>query len=106
MTDNKNQDRRRHPRWPIEKPVKVRDRTTGRYLAGQSLDASWSGIRLRFTNPTNLRPGQTVDVSLPDDAQRGFLRSEALIPAAVVRVDNHDTIALRLGIDTPQRQAA
>lgn len=100
-------ERRRHPRWEVETTVKLRDRESGRFLTGQSCDASWSGLRLKMASSEEFEPGQRVDVTLPADSQRGFLRAEAMVPACVVRVDrvSHE-MALKLGISEEARQAA
>ena len=98
--DSSHDDRRLHPRWPMTKAVKVRCGLTGHYLPGQSLDASWTGLRIRLANDATLKIGQPISITLPSESQQGLLRADAMVPATVARIDATGAFGIHLG--TPE----
>ena len=78
-------DRRRDPRVPVDRPVKLQCVQSGRYYAGRTCDLSSNGAHLRVDHPALLAPGQQVRVGIAQSNHQAVLRSDQMIRATVKR---------------------
>jgi len=78
-------DRRRDPRFPITRPVKLQCLTTGRYYGGHTRDVSSSGIMAQLSNPSLMVPGQRVKVAIAEHEREAIISADRLFPATIVR---------------------
>lgn len=79
------QERRRHPRLTVERPVKFQCRATGRYYAAATCNLSVAGALLEVDHPSRLVVGQEVRVAVAADATQVLLRACQMRDAVVVR---------------------
>lgn len=92
-------DRRSVRRVPVEKPCKIQDPRTGRYLGGATIDLSQHGIMVRIGQPTNLKPGDDVLIAVAMHDRQGLIQAKEMIESRIVRVletgDGATTLAVQ-----------
>jgi len=89
-------DRRYSPRFPLERPVKIRCLNSGRYYGGKTCDVSSTGVMTQIETPSLLVPGQRVEVGIAEHSRQAILSADQMKQATVVR---------SLGLDGIQRVA-
>jgi hypothetical protein len=77
-------ERRRYTRQRDRRPAKVRRGLDQRYFPAETVDRSAGGVLLKLTQPTNLQPGQRIELGLPEPGQ-AVIASHKLQRARVVR---------------------
>jgi len=82
-----DRERRRHPRLPLRRPVKLRVDGTGQFLSGDSVDVSAGGARVRLTRRAPLAPGQAVALVVAEPGE-AVVASGRLAAAVVRRAEN------------------
>ncbi|MEM9420523.1 MAG: PilZ domain-containing protein [Planctomycetota bacterium] len=82
-------DRRRSPRVPCEKPVKVRCGMTGKYLSGETIDISDGGCLLRLDRRIIVQAGQTVRVGIAHRQLQSLILADQMIEGTIVRRFGH-----------------
>ena len=91
------QDRRRCARQNVERPCKVLDYSSLRYIPGQTCNVSASGALLRIDSSREIKPGDRLDVAV-SWGRDAVMASSAMIPASVVRIVSatarHQSVAL------------
>lgn len=83
-------DRRRHLRIASERPVQVRCGTTGRYIAGHTVNVSDGGCLLRLDGPVGVTAGQSVTVGIAPRRLRTCFMHDDMQAGTVVRRLAHD----------------
>lgn len=78
-------DRRQNVRHLLDRPVKLRCKQTGRYLAGRTRDASSTGALIEIDHPSLLVTGQCVSVGIAWSSRQVLLTNTDLVDATVVR---------------------
>lgn len=82
-------DRRQFTRQPINLPVKIQVQATGRYLAGQAVDASAGGLLIRLTAGHALPAGTTIRVGLATHPEQAVITARHMQPATICRSMGH-----------------
>jgi hypothetical protein len=86
--DRPRSDRRRGMRLVQNRPVKIYDPSSARYVAGRTQDVSPSGLRLELPVSSPLLPGRLVHVHVGVSAgAQGLAQRSGMIPARVVWID-------------------
>lgn len=97
-------DRRRHLRLPIERPCKMHDPRSGKYVSGMTRDLSCGGLMIDVPRLLWLKSGDTVHVGVAIKRRQGLLLAKEMIEATVVRsistVDDHTALAVRFDSQT------
>lgn len=97
-------DRRTHPRLPLERPCKLHDPRTGKYLSGMTRDLSCGGLLIDVPRLTNLKDGDKVFVGVAIKRRQGLLLAKEMVEAIVTRttstVDDHTALAVRFDTQT------
>lgn len=78
-------ERRQHERIPIERPCKVFDPRSHKYLLGSTCDLSASGMMLKLEHPLQIVPGEILHVGVAQKRRQMLLRSSEMTPVRVVR---------------------
>lgn len=102
-------DRRQDPRAPVERPVKLRCRETGRYYSGRTTNLSAGGARLIVAHPSLLVNGQRVEIGIAWTSRDVVLSAGQLVGAAVVRsvgLGGSQQVALRFDARQPLAASA
>ncbi|MEM1107507.1 MAG: PilZ domain-containing protein [Planctomycetota bacterium] len=82
-------DRRRSPRVPCEKPVKVRCGQTGKYLTGETVDVSDGGCLMRLDRRVIVETGQNVRVGIAHRPVQTLILADDMIEGHIVRRFGH-----------------
>lgn len=106
-------DRRRHPRLALERPCKIFDPRSGKYVAATTRNLSTHGLLIELPRLTALKPGDHVHVGVAVTRRQGLLLAKEMIQAQIVRamqtVDDHTMLAVQFIADSqgePQQRAA
>ena len=103
-------NRRACRRVAVERPCKVKDTATGRYIAGVTIDLSQHGMLVRLLQPSNLKPGDDVNIGVAMHEHQGLIQAKELIEARVVRrLDGEDgtiTLAVQFHAAMQRQQLA
>ena len=83
------QDRRRHPRAAVHRPVKLRHGVTGKFISGYSIDLSDGGCLLRLDGGQRLSPGQSVRVGVADYPNQALILADDMLEGTVLRRLGH-----------------
>lgn len=86
---NLTRDRRRYPRVPCDRPVKVRCGVTGKYVAGQTLDVSDGGCLMRLDGDQSVKAGQSVRVGIAYRTNQALILADDMVEGTVVRRLGH-----------------
>lgn len=78
-------DRRLHERTQIERPCKVFDPRSHKYLLGSTCDLSVSGMMMKLEHPLQIMPGETLHVGVAQKRRQMLLRASEMTPMRVVR---------------------
>lgn len=78
-------ERRRDPRFPIQRPLKLRNELTGKYLAGSTINLSSRGALIRIDAPGLLLAGQRIKIALAFHPGQALLPAGDMLEATVVR---------------------
>ena len=110
-------DRRTSRRVAVQRPCKIKDSATGRYIGATTIDLSQHGIMVQIAQPTNLKPGDDVLIAVAMHERQGIIQAKEMIESQVVRrlelADGGTTLAVQFvaalkRVDTQQaaRKAA
>jgi hypothetical protein len=81
-------ERRRGLRVRQNRPIKVFEPASTRYLPGQTMDVSATGLRIELPVSANVRAGATVSIHVGVNEQgQALANRRAMIPARVVWVE-------------------
>jgi hypothetical protein len=87
-------ERRRGLRVRQNRPIKVFEPASTRYLGGQTMDVSATGLRIELPVSANVRPGATVSIHVGVNEQgQSLANRRAMIPARVVWVERSRDIS-------------
>ena len=87
-SDTMVMERRRGMRIPQNRPVKVFEPTSARYLGGQTQDVSSTGLRVQLPISAALKPGKLINVHVGLSNQgQSLANRRQMIPARVVWVN-------------------
>ena len=90
-------ERRRALRVAQQRPIKLYEPTSGRYLGGQTHDVSATGLRIELPVSAAVRPNKLVTVHVGASSSGASLANRRqMIPAKVVWVDRSREIGGRL----------
>jgi hypothetical protein len=78
-------DRRAHERLPVERPCKVYDARSGRYLAGMTRDISGGGMLLQLSRAAVIEPGAELYVGIAEKRRQTLLRAAEMMRVRVAR---------------------
>jgi hypothetical protein len=96
-------DRRRHERVPLERPCKVYEPRSGRYILASTRDLSCGGLLIDVPRLIDLRPGDTLHIGVAMKRRQGILPAADMVEAVVVRctptVDDHTALAVKFNRD-------
>ena len=76
-------ERRRHPRQPTDRAVKVYHEPSRRYRGGVARDLSAGGALVELHSGRRLMPGESVRLTMA--GHRGLARHDEMLKAVVVR---------------------
>ena len=80
-------ERRRDPRSPQERDIRVSEPYAGRSFDGTTLDVSGNGMRLRLNDQCRIRPGRVINIHVGLNAfGRSLANRRSVIDARVVWV--------------------
>ena len=100
-------DRRRHPRVQLERPCKLHEPRSGKYVSAMTRDLSVGGLLIDVPRLLDLKPGDMLHVGVAIKRRQGLLLAKEMIEATVVRamqtVDDHTTLAV--SFDPPSAAA-
>ncbi|MCS7034626.1 MAG: PilZ domain-containing protein [Phycisphaerae bacterium] len=100
-------ERRRGLRIRQNRPVKVFDPASARYVGGQTQDVSASGLRLKLPMSSPILPGRLVHVHVGiSDGPEGLAQRRGMIPARVVWIDRSEGASMTAGVELVTRAAA
>ena len=92
-------DRREHPRVCVQRPCKMFDPRTRRYLPGVTRNVSSGGLAIDVPRLTSLKPGDTLHVGVAAKRRDQLLSGAQMLRATVIRasatVDDHTDLAVR-----------
>ena len=92
-------DRREHTRTAVQRPCKMFDPRTRRYLPGVTRDVSAGGVAIDVPRLTDLKPGDVLHVGLAMKRRDQLLNGAQMLKATVIRaaatVDDHTDLAVR-----------
>jgi hypothetical protein len=92
-------DRRRQNRISIERPCKIHDPRTGKYVSAVTCDLSESGLLIDVPRLLELKPGDKVFVGVAMTRRQALLHAKEMMEASVVRAlpttDDHTQLAVR-----------
>ena len=104
------ENRRSSRRVAVEKPCKIHDPRTGRYIAGRTIDVSQNGILARLPQAGNLRPGDSVLVGVAMHDRQGLIQAKELMESRIVRMlhteDGATTIAVQFHAAAGRKERA
>lgn len=86
---NLARDRRRYTRVPCTRPVKLRCASSGKYLAGETVDLSDGGCLLRLDSRVTVQAGQAVRVGIAHRPSIGLIFADDMIEGTIVRRLGH-----------------
>ena len=101
-------DRRRHPRRPAQRLVKLRCEDGAlRYRTARTCDLSAGGALLELSGPAPLTAGQRLTLGIADPRAPAVLRRERMIRATIVRRESTAGGSPRLAVrfDAPAADA-
>lgn len=102
--DNICTERRRHERRELKRPCKVLHAATFRYMAAYTCDVSPGGAMIELSQHRPLAIGDQIDV-LVDWNEQGIVSQQAMLPARVVRLGEHEGLRQRVGVQFDREQA-
>jgi c-di-GMP-binding flagellar brake protein YcgR len=92
-------DRREHPRVAVQRPCKMFDPRTRRYLPGVTRDVSAGGVAIDVPRLVDLNPGDMLHVGVATKRRDQLLSATQMLKATVIRanatVDDHTNLAVR-----------
>ena len=92
-------DRREHPRTSVQRPCKMFDPRTRRYLPGMTRDVSAGGVAIDVPRVVDLKPGDVLHVGVAMKRRDQLLNGAQMLKATVIRssatVDDHTDLAVR-----------
>jgi hypothetical protein len=100
-------DRRRDPRFPLQRRVKLMCTGSGRCFGGTTTNCSAGGALVELDGSPGPLPGEAIRVGIDWTGGQGLMRAELMPDASVVRSmprDGHDLVAIVFA--QPQHQAA
>jgi hypothetical protein len=98
-------DRRRHARYQVVRPCKVRDRRTLVFSPGMTADVSASGALLRIDRVRPILPGDEMEVAVAW-TPNAVLGSDTLVRAVVKRVTPIDHYHQAVAVEFEAKNAA
>ena len=100
-------ERRRYARLSLERPVKVRCLTTGRYFAGNTQNLSSGGALIHVEHPSVMISGQRIRVGIAQNPRQVLLTDQDFSDATVIRaLGMGDSQQLAVQFDHLQQLAA
>lgn len=79
-------ERRRDPRYALERPVKLQcDQTGARYLPGQMVNISSGGALLTVDHPKHLQMGQEIRLAIASSMHQALLEADDAVTGVVIR---------------------
>jgi hypothetical protein len=99
-----DQDRRAHARVSLERPCKLYDGRTGRYVAGLTLDVSGGGVQVRTAQAVNLSRGDEVFIGIAQTRRQAILQTNEMMRGRVARCILGPDGGAALGIELQAKQ--
>ena len=91
-------DRRKHRREPLERPCKIYDPRSMKYIAATTRDVSSGGMLIDVPRLLEIKPGERLFIGVAMTRRQGFIQAKEMIDAVVLRaaatVDDHTTLAV------------
>ncbi|MCZ6835983.1 MAG: PilZ domain-containing protein [Planctomycetota bacterium] len=78
-------DRRRHPRNELERPCRIADPRTGKFLHGTTCNYSRSGVLIRIHRSCAFTLGETLSIGIAFDERQGFMQARDMMEAKIIR---------------------
>lgn len=101
-------DRREHTRTAVQRPCKMFDPRSRRYIPALTRDVSAAGLAIDVPRLMDLKPGDTLHIGVATKRRESILASGEMVKAVVIRanptVDDHTDLAVRF--DQPQHHHA
>lgn len=92
-------DRREHSRTNLDRPCKIYDPRSEKYLLGSTQDVSDAGMMIRLPHATDVRPGDTLFVGVALRRRQVLLHAGQMLKTIVIRametVDGHTALAVK-----------
>jgi hypothetical protein len=104
----KGSERRRGLRIRQNRPIKIFDPISSRYVGGQTQDVSASGLRLMVPSSAPIMPGRLVHVHVGVSAgPEGLAQRRGMMPARIIWIDRSEGGAsMTAGVELVTRVAA
>ena len=91
-------DRRRYRRESLERPCKIYDPRSMKYISGTTRDISCGGLLIDVPRLMEIKPGEHLFIGVAMTRRQGFIQAKEMIDAVVLRafatVDDHTTLAV------------
>ena len=92
-------DRREHSRTAIQRPCKMFDPRSRRYVPGLTRDVSAGGLAIDVPRILDIKPGDTLHIGVATKRRDSLLSGGQMLKATVIRasatVDDHTDLAVR-----------
>ena len=102
-------DRRKYRREPLERPCKIYDPRSMKYISGTTLDVSCGGLLIDVPRLLEIKPGEHLFIGVAMTRRQGFIQAKEMIDAVVLRaaatVDDHTTLAVSFDAAMEQDEA-
>jgi hypothetical protein len=86
-------ERRRGLRIAQSRPVKVFEHTSSRYLPGETMDISATGLRIELPVSAPVRPGKLLSIHVGlSSSGESLANRRQMIPARVIWIDRSPTL--------------
>jgi hypothetical protein len=80
-----DRDRRDAPRVSLNRPCKVFNPRTGKYIAGTTRNVSAGGVSIVLHRPVELEAGDVLHLGIARKRRQALLRSDDMVEVEVVR---------------------
>jgi hypothetical protein len=92
-------DRREYVRTAVQRPCKMFDPRTRRYVPGLTRDVSAGGLAIDVPRLMDIQPGDTLHIGVATKRRESLLAGGEMLKAVVIRanatVDDHTDLAVR-----------
>lgn len=104
LTPDIEGDRRLCPRVELERPCKIYEPRSAKYLDGVTRNVSPQGLLIDIPRVVEIKPGDALHVGVAMKRRHALLHSHQMLQAVVVRavatVDDHTAVAVKFA-DSP-----
>ena len=93
-------ERRRGLRITSQRPIKLYEPWSSRYIGGQTHDVSATGLRIELPLSAPIQPGKLISIHVGLNSQgQGLANRRQMIPARVVWIDRGEESRMTAGVE-------